>query len=621
MSQKNRCLLIDHLSLFHAIYLLVRSYRYDMIYYVHRGNFGNKIISWIEKVPSLRHKIKKINYVDVPGSAYESMEEATQNVNDILFDTYNNNFFVKIALALAGNDDYTVVLRKELLVRYVEKRVKTLVLLKYLIATHNHCVFSPYDNEAILQWISPINQPVHGFGIPLGVKVKNSITGSIKKVGAWLLFPLFLMLIVFKFLLRGITIKKITSRCYDFGLDVQRSGLVGERGLDKETKKFFLYDDDRFRPSNIIHMVRNAQKLDTEGKDSFTQFGCPYIELDTLKVPGKFFFDQVFSRFFIRSLLNSIKFSFGTNKNPIFLVPALALINMVLTARLNNEYYSVKVFIGRDEYDPYHIVRTLVARERGNKTIGFQWAESHFHSTAFNYITYDVYALWGTYYQNLQKKALENSRTECIGAGIYGSDITFQSIQDQYLPEPYKEIKKTYRIVAIISSGYEPDSSIEKGPAVQYIEDLLRSTDQYKKVFRVIKPKGDMLVQEIREVIKGRERVLLETELTTPRFISIPDVIIVQGLSSLFAESLMAGKKVLSYSLVVPKKFHIYAPYSPFFAAFSKDELDEQLRQILVENSYADTSIVDDIRFRHGYAFDGHVVDRFRKLCLELLNS
>jgi hypothetical protein len=172
-----------------------------------------------------------------------------------------------------------------------------------------------------------------------------------------------------------------------------------------------------------------------------------------------------------------------------------------------------------------------------------------------------------------------------------------------------------------MGSGWEPGSSITKGPAVQFHEDVLNATDKYENILRVLKPKGDYIDQELAELMKGRSNVILEKELTTPRFMVVPDLIILQSVSSLMIEALMAGKKVLSYSFVTPPAYSLYARYSPHLVAFTTEELSRNLDRILLEGQYVDEGLLDHIRERHGYRFDGKVSDRFRAICRSLLRE
>jgi hypothetical protein len=83
-------------------------------------------------------------------------------------------------------------------------------------------------------------------------------------------------------------------------------------------------------------------------------------------------------------------------------------------------------------------------------------------------------------------------------------------------------------------------------------------------------------------------------------------------------EALMAGKKVLYYE-VSGFAGHLYARYSPLLVAFTREELERNLDLILRKGVYLESELLDRIRRDHGLCFDGHVTERFRQMCCELL--
>ena len=157
--------------------------------------------------------------------------------------------------------------------------------------------------------------------------------------------------------------------------------------------------------------------------------------------------------------------------------------------------------------------------------------------------------------------------------------------------------------------------------ALKFYRDVLEVTDRYTDLIRVIKPKGDQLDDEITDLMKTRDRVMLEKEMWTYRFLPVPDLIVVMSVSSLIIESLMIGQKALSYSFVTPREYNIYSNYSSLLVAFTKEELGWAIDEILYKGRYIDDSTLSVIREMHGYRYDGQVVERFKKICMDLSND
>lgn len=627
MQQNGESLFLEQLSL-PALGMALSLFRKTrIIYYVHETRAAAGLVGLLAGFRfRFLSRFRKLDYVDLTGSFYDTMEESYQRVNDGICDLHRENLYQKIVVAFCGSGEYEIVLRKELLIRYTWKRVKTFVFLSEISRRHPRTLFLPVDDLEVMPLLSPRFHVDNGVVTPGWYRTLLRVKTFLRTAGTSAVFPLLLGGVMGKLALRGVTLRQGPKERFSYGLDMQGSGLLRERGYDPETRSFFLYNESDFHPSRILHVVRYGHRLEPGAAEMFSSFGAPYVELDRIRVPLSFFLRRVFLDLTTRGLLRWAGFLPGSTRGPLYVLPALALMKMKVDAELEYEYFDVKVFISRDEYSPYHMVRTLVAREHGNRTAGFQWGELYYHGIVFSHMVYDVYALWGEFYREFHRKGLTRSRPEIIGADIYGSDRVFRYIMENDIPEKYREFKKKFTIVAIMGSGWEPESSITVGPAVRFHEDVLRATDKYENILRVLKPKvgylgQDYIDQKLAELMKGRSNVILETELTTPRFMVVPDLIIIQSVSSLMIEALMAGKKVLSYSFATPPAYSIYARYSPYLVAFTEEELSRNLDWILREGQYVDEGILDYIRERHGYRFDGKVTDRFRGICRALLGE
>ena len=68
-------------------------------------------------------------------------------------------------------------------------------------------------------------------------------------------------------------------------------------------------------------------------------------------------------------------------------------------------------------------------------------------------------------------------------------------------------------------------------------------------------------------------------------------------------------------------KDHIYSKYSPYLVSFTKEELFANVHRVLVSKMYIDKNILEKIRVDHGFAFDGNVITRFKKICINLIEN
>jgi hypothetical protein len=619
MTREKPVLFIERLSVFTALVALSSSYRYSQIFFVHETG---TIKGARARFPAIDARITaaftKLDNVDFLGMFYDYMEEACEHCNERIYEQSSSNTYAHTALDFCGDPGFSVVLKKELLNRYVQFRAKTYLILKKNAERYDRTVFFPQDNVDIASTFSTPFRTEDICHVPAFIRVINFLKYGVRSAVFLLVFPILLVGVTVKIAAKGFILRTPVPQKFRYAIDMQKNGLINERGLDLETSKFFLYNDDDFSPQKLLHMVRLGHRLDADAREVFVKYNCPYIELDTIRVPAGFFVTRVLGNLVLDSVLRELRFLISQNRNPVYVMPALAAMKMLLEEEIVNLHYSAKVFISRDDYSPYHIVRTLVARRRGNRTAGFQWADYYNHNSTFSHLLYDRYAVWGEFYAEFHKRALAGSTPVVIGAGIYGSDTMYELKKAGWYPEKYRAIKEKQFIIGIMGSAFEPETSVTKGPAARFHDDVIELTDKYENVFRILKPKTDWQDDHLNELMKNRSNLVLERELTTPRFILVPDLIIVMSNSSVGMEALMTGAKVVYYSFVTPEPHQKIAAHSRKMVAFTREELAAILDRIILEGKYEDDAVVDRIRYKFGYKFDGQVSERLRGICREL---
>ena len=617
-ARQGRALFLEVLTSFSFFYTLAIAGNFSCCRYTRSTRPARVLLRILRRFGLLRKDtLKRLTYADFLGSYYESQELTYRSVNDLLFERHTSNIYIRLALSFCPDPLSMLALKKELFNRYTQHRVRTCVFLRRLLLEYSGVVFLPTDAGEILEYM-PFAGDISGrYSIPGFLISWNSLRRDVWAVATYIGVPIILGALALSYLFRGITFRRPGKQRFRFGYDVQSNGLLRERGLDPETGKYFLYDDASLRPSEILHVVRDGQQLEPGARALFEERGIPYLELSSLRVPAGFFTRRILRGLFARMSLDSLRFIRETRET-IFLAPALSVMKMALDAELHQEYFETKVFIARDDYSPFHIMRTMAARRRGNRTAGFQWAEYYHHCYSYNFFVFDVFALWGEFYRSFHAKGLTESNPAIIGTGIYSLDLILGRPAADLVPKAYQEMKKKYKVIAIMGSGYTTFDHFTREAAVRFYRDVLEVTDQYGDLFRVIKPKGDLMDEEIGALMKTRDRVSLEKEMWTYRFLPVPDLIVVMSVSSLIIESLMIGQKVLSYSFVTPKENNIYGGYSPLLVAYTKEELGKAIHDILNEGKYVDEGTLSRIRELHGYRYDGQVVERFRQLCRDL---
>lgn len=616
MKSAKEVILIEELNFLSIIcYLLSRYKLSETVLYIDEGFFYKLFIGpMISRVKEPR--FKRIGFRDFPGSYYDVKMETGLYANDAFYEKKCNNLFVFAALQFCGDEKYSLALKKELYNRYTYNRVKTHIFLQKISEEFDHILFIPIDSENFFQYLSAEYASVRNYTIPVHFLLFCKIFESLKNLLCIILYPVMLLTLTIKLIINGISYSSKTKEKYQYGIDSFTDGIVWE----KPYISFFLYNKHDFHPSKILHVIRNPLN-DQATKRKYTKYHFPYAIWNRQKISLCFLRQRIIENLLIGQVFFTLRNLLKLKSDRIFFFPSLAILKMSLETEIFYENYDIKVFISRDEASPLHIIRTLVARKKGNYTVGFMHGDYTVPGIETSvYLLMDRYGVYGEFHKNLNKNGLHFCGVELIGAGIYGLDVTFKRIQTGVIPEKYRDLKKTYRILLIVGTIFTKDyeSCFTKDLLIKFYRDVLNQTDMYEDVIRIIKPVGNELQDpDLKDVIAGHERVIIDTNSWIYKLIPISDLTLCIDSTTVGLESILAGKTITYYD-VYGFKNHAYLQYSPFLVAQDLNTLKKNLDYFLREGKRIDPRILDEIRTQHGLRFDGRVVHRFRQMCRSL---
>ena len=617
MNRENRILFIENIGFISCIYLFFFARRYKKIFFL---NSSEKLIFFGNFLNKFHYSVsaQKLEYTDFPGTHYEVEEEGYQNGVDRVYDRYKENLYTKITLQFCRNDLYELALKKILFNEYTLKRIKFSIFLRKLSEKYSGApiIIFPTDNEDFISIISSayrLQIPSH---VPRFIKIINSIKEFLKNFFGIFLFPVLLIYPIIKTVARGVKIKD-NKTDFSFAFDIYDNGFL------RRYHDLIINNSKDFSLNRILYVVRNRFDNGINAKQTqqfFKRYHINYIESDKISVSLEYLFKKVFIDFFINSLIFYLKYFAHSNKNHVLIFPSISLMGMKIKAELFYERYNVNVFIARDEYSPFHIVRTLVAHTYGNKTIGFSHGDDLFHHNGLNYLVFDKFGCWGEYYKTALSKSLKHSNCFLLGAGIYGLDKTHQWVEDGVIPEKYRKIKKNFKIVLIFGTNYGINVGISKESSNNFYTTALKLTDEFQDVFRIIKQKGtEFDDSDYQKIIHGHQRVIIDDSTWSYRLLPIADLVLCDKSTSIGLESIVAGKTVLYYDENSNwVKNNPYRSYSKYLVAHTEQEFERNINRVLKENTYLDDETIKKIQSYHGFCFDGNVAKRFQEVCLEL---
>ncbi len=610
-----KILLIEKLGVTSLIYFIFFSRRFEEAFYISEGKFFSvRCTQWlISKIKNIR----QLSYMDFPGSYYEVQKESVLNANDLFYKSSRGSAkYIDFLLKFKDSDLVETGVKKGLF-EYTSGRVKTYVFIKKLLEKSEGPIeFIPVDNIDFSRYISKVLiQPTNRYCVPRSIHIINRI----EKLFSGPYVGLYSTAVVAYLLLaRGITWHYPEPKKYQVGFFIFNHGIHWERPYHDT----FIYGknvDSLFRPEKILHVVTDSLK-DQKTKLFYEEKEYPYVEFGKLKIPVSYFVKRVIFEFYFNAILAI--FHSGSSFCTKAARSAILMTYYIILNEILYLYYDIKLFIARDEYVVNHIARTIVAREKGGKTLGFMHGDDNHLYFGNNYLCFDYYCLFGSFYHELQLSSLRFTKhIEIIGAGIYGIDQSFKQITEGHVPEKYMKIKDNYKIVTVFASSFDPDLFLTKELTVYFYEKVFSLLKKYEDIFLVVKPKyRDLLKAEIMQLLKetGSERVVIENEIDTYELIPISDLMIVIDCGTVGIEGLMANRKVLYFD-VSNYQEHPYRKYDPHLVALTDEEFYRNVDLILRKEKYISYQTLEHLRVIHGYKFDGHVVDRLREVASKAL--
>ena len=236
MTREKPVLFIERLSVFTVLVALLTAGRYAKIFWVHETG---TIKSLRARFPAFDARISrtftKLDNVDFLGMFYDYMEEACEHCNERIYERSCGNTYARTALHFCGDPGYAIVLRKELLNRYVQFRAKTYLLLKRNAERYERTVFFPQDNEDIASTFSTPFRTEDVCHVPAFIRVINALKYFVKSTAFLIAFPFLLVGVAVKIAVKGFILRTPVPQKFRYAIDMQKNGLINERGLGLES--------------------------------------------------------------------------------------------------------------------------------------------------------------------------------------------------------------------------------------------------------------------------------------------------------------------------------------------------------------------------------------------------
>ena len=575
-------------------------------------------VSWVRRLVTRLTGLRQLKYEDFPGTYFDVQRVVAGTVNDALYDRAREVEAAPIIGFLRRFRDHEfieVALRRALANVYTLGRVKTLVLLREMRRANERIAFFPRDNRDPRPWVpDSLGDAWAAAGTPRIVRLTNFVRSRLEPLAVGCYATVLVSYLVVK---HGLTLAAPVPRHWKVGYDIFDEGINWERPYHE----FFLYDERELSPQAVLHVVRNRLQ-DGRTRRYWEENGVPFVEAGRVPIPLGYLLRRVVRGFWVGTLGLVPGRILKGNSGP-FLWGAMSVLLNLIRAEVLEAGYRTDIFVGRDEYSVTHILRTLLYDQRGGVTVGFTHADDTLAQVPNSYQCSHVFCFPGEFHQRLLERNTRYSRSTClIGVGLYGLDETYRRIQYGQIPERYAELRKRYRIVGAFPSSFAQDFFITREITLQFCRTVLSILERYPDVVVVVRPKGNEFADpELRRLLtEAGPRAILEEQEWTYDLIPVLDLIICIVASSVGLEGLMAERPVIYFDETEFRQ-HPYEQYDPCLVARSPQELLERADQVLTGGRYVDPDTLEYIKSHHGLRFDGKVVERFREVIYNALET
>lgn len=614
MNTQRKILVIEKLSIVTFAYFLLNIWKFEKVFYLSKSRFFS--FRSIKFLITRLEKLQRLTFNDFPEAYYDVHKESVRNVNDKFYRHNRKNPFVKFLLKFE-DDELVEVATKRALLDYTYSRVAIYILLKEIVQKYNkQAIFLPIDNLNIQGYISNSLIPAENeYSVVNFIRLINKLKAAVNKISPFIYSSGLVFSLLFK---RGISFKSVKQKKFLIGFDIFSRGLIWEKPYQEN----FLYDQGLFNPHKILHVVRDKLK-DRRTRSYFIENQIPYADLNRVKIPFNYFVKRIILDFYLKAFLYALYNLFSRTGSYILMLASMRVAYSIIVNEIFFSFFSVKVFIARDQYSLIHIVRTLILNKEGSKSVGFMYGDASWPHITQAYICMDYYCVYGDFCKIFFQKELKYCKhIKTIGAGIYGLDHTYKLILENKSPEKYKSLQEKYRIVTVFPSSIDPEGPNSEKALLYFYKKVLALLQVYDDIFIIIKPKKFEYKREgFKKVIsEAGNRVIVEENLWTYELIPLSDLMICINRSTVGIEGLMAGKKVLIFD-VTNFQEHTYRKYDEHLVSLTKDEFYKNVEWVLKEGKYLSEQTLNQIRRDRGFKFDGQVINRFKDVVLEALEE
>jgi len=414
--------------------------------------------------------------------------------------------------------------------------------------------------------------------------------------------------------------------CMPVNLGFQSEGKHILNGVLKQMDDSYLYGKGLL-PGNILHVFgkwqfsnSNKEKFQSEMNSS----GYSYTDNNLYKLTPKIFL--IILKTQIKVLLFSFIAVFGFRFNRESVIMTKSLIKALYgffekNLELTNVKYKVELV--KNDYNPRHVIDSIVLEKYGVKSIGIQHAGTPYDCPQLNFVEFDVYSIWGDYYANFFKEGWKDLRLAKTGREIIDSMVIMNSnnekIESINNKLDLKYGKTKFRIIFLFSGpNYLTRESMWK-ELYKGFKEVSKLNFEFQIICRLREDshKSHPFIKETMDFAISNSCFITEQlEFTTQELMLIADLIITPNSSFAINEALVINKDVYTFDLTGNAKL-LFANYGAGLVIDSADNLIDVIKGL--ENNFQGLTYNKNVLSNDlNYHSDGMNCNRIRDEILSL---
>jgi hypothetical protein len=465
---------------------------------------------------------------------------------------FKNKRLGSYLVKLMESEKILIAVQKSILERISEKILLLKVYEHYKQSSTpmDGIIFDNYDRFFFEQYVRPNKVQTLFYKTTSIINLFKSIVFSI-------VYVIFSPRMGREIIRRGLRIKKIIKNEYDVGIHMtwgfSTKQIIKEENMHKRS--------DDFNDALLINkgMVDANKTAFVYSRWNFSQKNRKLFD-KIVKEMGSVYIDEINNKISINALLMYLKnyislifvyFSslFRGEYYPLWFMHNMhKIINDYFMHIVFCDYYSVKVFVSRDDYDSQHITRTICQNKYGLKNVGIQHSAfcDYYKIPQSAHLYFDTYYTMGEGYQKLWSPYWDNNKS-LVHAGTHRDFSVIEAYKNNTIRERFKK-KYNGRITILMLISKHDESNSPFWLLDQKYKNLDSVLKLDNRLHLILRPRTIEAIDTIFKICpklhdyvkKGRCSVELD-DFTTQELMPFVDVLVSEDSSSSLLESLIVN--------------------------------------------------------------------------------